>query len=318
MQRRFTLIQGGLIKHWTAPAVATLRDRDWRIDLRRPAAVDGAIFSAWRGLSESQPSLDPFSHPEYLLTAARHGGRGLELALAFVFEPAPEGAEILSGVLPLVMSHPIWGRSVRLWQPTLVRAPVEPLVRTGAAAAAIEALVRHLLTVRPRAGLHLENVPAAGPFLRDLTASGRLTLDTRIGREPVPQEPVVQIRQGEAAEWIESVTDPSGVRDAVERILLAESEATSAPLLAEPDKTAITRVVPRLFAHRGWTSIELGWRGNALVSAAIRLGRPESRILWRALNLEEEQSTQRAADIDVRLCESNRESLPGRLWRAGS
>lgn len=318
MQKRFTLIQGGLIKHWGLSAVAVMRDRGWRIDLRRPAAIDGAIFSAWRGLAEAQASLDPFSHPDYLLTAARHGGRGLELAFAFAFEPTPEGAEILSGVLPLVMPHPVWGRSARLWQPTLAHAPVEPLVRVGAASAAIEALIRHLQTVKPHSGLGLDRVPAAGPFLRELTASERLRLDTRIDRAPIPPEHFVGIRQSEEADWIESVTDPSRVRDAVERVLLADAEASAAPLLADPAKAAITRVVPRLFAHRGWTAIELGWRGDAVVSAAIRLGRPESRILWRSLNLAEEQPTRRTADIDVQLAEDAGDSSPARLRLIGS
>lgn len=320
MQRRFTLIQGGLIKHWAGAAAAEpIRDRGWRIDLRRPSAVDGPTFAAWRDLAEAQLALDPFAHPDYVLTAARHGGRGVELAFAFAYEPAPEGAEILSGVLPLLMPHPVWGRSARLWQPTMAQAPVEPLLRGGTASLAIEALLRHLRTINPRVELRLDRIEAAGRFLRELTGSERLRLDTRIDHMPIPSERIVGIRRIEAVDRIESVTEPSGIRDAVERFLLADAEGSRRPILADPAAAAIARVVPRLFAYRGWACIELGWKGETIVSAAIRLGRQDGRVLWRSVGLREAVQAQRMADADIRLAEGLGELLPAaRLRLVGS
>lgn len=304
MQRRFTLIQGGLIKHWRGPSTAEpLRHRGWRIDLRRPSAVDRTTFAAWRELAEEQEFLDPFSHPDYLLTAARHGGRGLDLAFAFAFEAASDGGDALGGVLPLLMPHPVWGRAARLWHPTLAQAPVEPLFREGAASRATEAVLRHLWTMNPRADLRLDRVRTTGRFVQELQASERLRLDARIDRASIPADQIVRLTESETADWIESVTEPHDIRDAVERYLLADAEISPRPLLADPATSAIARVVPRLFAHRGWACVELRWRGKTVVGAAIRLGRQESRVLWCSVSHETAGPIHRTVDIDLHLVE---------------
>ncbi|MGH1575313.1 hypothetical protein ACRAWG_37555 [Methylobacterium sp. P31] len=119
MARRFTVIQGGL-SEMPAPAMESLPARavSWRVDLRRPAAVDAAAVSAWRAMLVRNAVSDPLRDPDHLLPLAQHrpSGRRVAVALAWSLEPET-GREALRGVVPLAMPHPVWGRRARPWQP---------------------------------------------------------------------------------------------------------------------------------------------------------------------------------------------------------
>ncbi|WP_331289909.1 hypothetical protein [Methylobacterium radiotolerans] len=88
MVRRFTVIQGGRSER---PELAAAPDADsdagagtWRVDLRRPGAVDAASVAAWRAMLVRNAVTDPLRDPDHLLPLAQHrpAGRPVAVALA--------------------------------------------------------------------------------------------------------------------------------------------------------------------------------------------------------------------------------------------
>lgn len=312
MQRRFTIIQGGLAEQ-TRSALSgnTARARGWRIVLRRLTAIGEPEIAAWRALCDHQPNHDPFASPDYLLTAARHAGRGTDIAFAFAYAETAAGGAELAGVLPLTLPHPVWGgASVRLWHPPLAPRPVQPLVPPGAASAVLDALLSHLRADRPRTVLRLGRIKADGEFLRAVASSARLHVELH-PNAAVPGPQLVAIAGKAPGAVIERVTAPDGIRDAVERYLAFDAERARWPLIADPAHSAIVRVVTRLFAQRGLASVELGSRDGAVVSGAIRLGRPGNQVLWRAIDLDEPVPVApRSVDLDIRPVGQSRTNEP--------
>lgn len=311
MQRRFTIIQGGLSERPSVPAMARQPASGWHVVLRRPNAVGEAEEAAWRALAETVSAPDPFAHPDYMLTAAKHGSRGADIAFAFAYRQTLQ-TEDLSYVLPLVLPHPVWGAStVRLWQPAMAPRPVEPLGEAAYAPAVLEAVLGHLQEARPNASLRLGRIPAEGNLVETLAAASGLQV--RIERNPtIPSSRFVSVASRVGEDDLERTDEPVLMRDAVERFLLLDAERSRRALIADPAESAIVRVVTRLFAKRGAARVELGRRGDALVSGAIRLGKPGQDVLWRSVERGEDQiGLLPSADIDVALAHGrSRDDLP--------
>lgn len=281
MQRRFTVIQGGLSAEpaTVAPADAMRAER-WRVALQSARDIADTEIAAWRALAEWQAAPDPFTDPDFLLTAARHATDAIVIALAYA--EFDDGRSTLAGVLPLTLPHPLRGGPARLWQPPLAPRPVEPLFAAASAPAATEAVIRHLQERRSRCGLHLTRLAADARILRALEADARLLCVRRLDPAPVPATSIVAIGPRRPATETESITAPAGIRDAVERFLLADARASARPILDNPAAAATVRVATRLFARRSAVRVELGLHRGTIVSGALWLGRPDRAVLWRS------------------------------------
>lgn len=310
MQRRFTIIQGGLSDTPTVAEAACQPASGWHIVLRRPHAVGEAEEAAWSALADSVSAADPFAHPDYMLTAAKHGSRGADIAFAFAYRQTAQGLD-LAFVLPLALPHPVWGAStVRLWHPALAPRPVEPLGEAAYAPGVLEAVLRHLQEARPNASLRLGRLPADAPLLEALAAASGLSVDIH-RNAVVPASRFVSIagRPPEAA--LERTDAPALMRDAVEQFLLLDAERSRRPLIADPAQSAIVRVVTRLFAKRGEAVVELGRRNGEVVSGAIRLGQREQDVLWRGVDTAEAAAMiAPSADVDVALDQTRSRAEP--------
>ncbi|MBN6820789.1 hypothetical protein JRF84_14495, partial [Methylobacterium organophilum] len=147
MVRRFTVIQGGLSER---PDLAAAPEPDagpeagtWRVDLRRPGAVDGASVAAWRALLVRNAVTDPLRDPDHLLPLAQHRPSGRPVAVALAWSrDARDGHETLRGVVPLAMPHPVWGSRARPWQPA---EPDAAALVERAAAEAVDRALRERL-----------------------------------------------------------------------------------------------------------------------------------------------------------------------------
>lgn len=321
MQRRFTIIQGGLSEGRQAhgsEAGAWSADRvgGWRIALRRPGALDGNEIAQWRALAERAAPHDPFADPDFLAVAGRHApGAGLVFALAFA--RSGSGAERLCGVLPLDRPHPVWGGStMRLWHPGLAPRPVVPVFDAGLAADAMEAVMRHLDARRPLPSLRLSRIAAEGVFLRALRADARLRVATRPGATAIPEGLFVGIGGRDTPSEMVRVESAEGMRDAVERFLLLDARRSRRPLLSDPAAAATLRVVTRLMARRGLAEVELGSTAGEIASGAIRLGRPGERVAWRSVHsVERDAPAPATVDVDLALSGQARGSDGGARLR---
>lgn len=288
MQRRFTLIEGGLSdRRRTDAGAAGAAPVRWRVSLRRPNAVDAVEVAAWRALIARGAEPDPFSDPDYLLTAAQHGAQGLELAFALAWSQGADGTESLRGVLPLAMSRPARGGvAASLWQPPLARASA-PILDADLAEAALTALLDHLRIAQPRASLRLDGIRAASPLMRS-AGEGRLHLDIRATASPVPAARVVDVGPRASAPpaepEVERITDRRRIRDGVEQFLALDARTARAPLIANPIDATLVRVATRLFARRHEVSVELERSDGEIVSGSISLGEG-ARVPWLGAGL---------------------------------
>lgn len=324
MQPRFTIIQGGLPE--TAPRAASpeghpwlslvtdetpivdlLARRGWRVLLRRPSELRDAEIEEWRALAARRTGLDPFSDPDFLVTAALHlplGNTG-GVAFAMAFATGENGIERLRGVIPLALPNPIWGGSaVSLWQAPLCPRPVEPVFDDGAAGDAVEAVLGHLARTKPSAALRLSSLDASGDLVTALRAEARLRVETRQAPAAIPEAQFVTLASRETVSCAERITGADAIRDAVERFLLLDAQRSRRPILPDPAAASTLRVVSRLFARRGLIEVELNSAWGDVVSGAIRLGREGERVIWRSVNLDEAGPAQpRTVDIEVSLPE---------------
>ncbi|WP_331318296.1 hypothetical protein [Methylobacterium mesophilicum] len=114
MVRRFTVIQGGLSERpelaadpelevgAEAGGEAGVEAGTWRVDLRRPGAVDASSVAAWRAMLVRNAVTDPLRDPDHLLPLAQHRPAGAPIAVALAWSrDARDGHETLRGVVPL-------------------------------------------------------------------------------------------------------------------------------------------------------------------------------------------------------------------------
>ncbi|HEX8416486.1 MAG TPA: hypothetical protein VF641_02680, partial [Methylobacterium sp.] len=271
------MIEGGASEAWAdvercrSPAGPAR----WRVDLRRPDAVNEAEVSAWRALLTRIRVAEPFyADPDYLLTAAQHQAGTVDLILAFVWATVDD-RDRLQGVVPLAMPHRLWGHGrVALWQPP--GTTVVPSIDPGASQEVHGALLLHLRGLQSNATLAL-SPPAERPsaFERAL-APLRLARSSIGARACVPRENLVGIRSAGApprpVREFEHVTDPLRLRDAVETFLSLDARVSAEPIVDDPSRAAMVRVVMRRFAERRLASVELGRRDGTIVAAKLRLG----------------------------------------------
>lgn len=317
MRGCFTILQGGLAD--TRPRSGgsdAMRAAGWQVVLRRAGTLHESECAAWRSLCARLPRYDPFSDPDFLLSAARHLARPGEVTFALAHTVAENSDPILRGVVPLVLPHAVWGGSqVRLWHPPIAPRPVDPLSEPGTGSATIEAVITHLARLRSRISLRLDRISADSRLLRDLSADRRLRVEAHPSPAPIPAGQFIEITARETPTWIERVSAVDEVRDATERFLLTDARRSRRRILADPGAATAIRVTTRLFARRGLALIELGHRGADIVSGAIHLGRPEARVLWLSVNLATAPlSLLQTSDVVVRLSEESRMSeRPARL-----
>lgn len=284
MQRRFTLIQGGLCdRRIVVDDPAGAAPARWRVHVRRPSAVDAVEVEAWRALAARQSVPDPFADPDYLMPAAQHGAGGVDVALALVWGVRSDGAETLHGLLPLAMPRPVRGADAELWRAPLTRGSAA-LLDAGLAEPALTAALDHLHAARLGARLRLDGIPADAPLLRG-GEGGRLHLAVRRSAPPVPTVQVVAVGPRPPAARtepeVERITDRRRVRDGVEHFLALDARTSRAPLIADPAAATLVRVVTRLFARRGQVRVELGRRGGEVVSGSVWLGEGNG-VAWRS------------------------------------
>lgn len=271
MGQRFTVIHGGLAGDPTEPVDGAPVDA-WRVDLSAAAQVDEVALLAWRDLLERTGTEDPLRDPDYLLTAARHQARGRQIAFALTWSRHPGGPEMLCGVLPLAIRHPLWGSGrARLWWPPGLSQPA--LVDRGRATMVERALRLRLDGLRRpvalEAGWHAPEPAGA------LTGGGP--------RRPIPPEAMIGVRPAgyRPPPQIERVNDPAAIRDAVEAFLALDARTARKPIVADPGEASMVRVVTRLFARRRAVTVELATRAGEVVAASLHLGTGGATIPWR-------------------------------------
>lgn len=311
MHGRFTVVQGGLADAQPRAVNSdAMRAAGWRVVLRQAGMIEAEETDAWRALCECMPHPDPYADPDFIVTAAQHLARPGEIVFALVHAIAKNGQNMLGGVVPLGLPHPIWGGSqIRLWHPPIAFRPVEPTSAPGVGSAVIEAVVAHLTRLRPRSSLRLDRIKAEGRLMSELCADRRLRVDAQPSPPPIPAGQFVEVVAREAPMRIERIVSPDGVREAVERFLVVDARRSRRPILADPGMATMVRVTTRLFARRGLALIEFGHRGTELVSGAIHLGKPDARILWRSVNAASVPlALPRTADVLVALSEEARAS----------
>ncbi|GJE50188.1 hypothetical protein GOFOIKOB_3231 [Methylobacterium tardum] len=283
MAPRFTVIQGGLLER-AAPATQTVSGfgesrAAWRVDLRRPGAVDAASVSAWRALLVRNAVNDPLRDPDHLLPLAQHRPAGRRIAVALAWDrDAETGLEALRGVVPLAMPHPVLGGRARPWQPD--EAEVAALVETAAAEAVDRALRARLGALRRPIRLAGAVEPARNPVpFRPVLAARRAAPPRRI-----PADSLVGVRP-EGWELpgseIVAVNGPDAVRDAVETFLTLDARTAKRPIIADPAEASFVRVVSRLFARRGALRVEFLRRAGEVVAGTLHLGAGPSAVPWR-------------------------------------
>ncbi|MHB2209110.1 GNAT family N-acetyltransferase [Methylobacterium sp. CM6257] len=280
MARRFTVIQGGL-SELPAPAMeaSAARPASWRVDLRRPAAVDAAAVSAWRAMLVRNAVIDPLRDPDHLLPLAQHRPAGRRVAVALAWSRESEtGREALRGVVPLAMPHPVWGGRARPWQPAESEAAA--LVDSAVAEAVDRALRARLGALRRpiRFAGSIESVHRPEPFRLSLAST------RSVRPRPVPPENVFGIRpegwEPPASEVL-AVTEPEAVRDAVETFLTLDARTARRPIIADPAEASLVRVVSRLFARRGALRVEFLRRAGEIVAGTLHLGAGSASVPWR-------------------------------------
>lgn len=283
MVRRFTVIQGGRSER---PELAAAPDADsdagagtWRVDLRRPGAVDAASVAAWRAMLVRNAVTDPLRDPDHLLPLAQHRPAGRPVAVALAWSrDARDGHETLRGVVPLAMPHPVWGRRARPWRPAEPDAAA--LVERAAAEAVDRALRERLGALRRPLRLVGQSAPAPNPEPRRpvLAASRpagtwRIPAENLIGVRPEGWEP--------AETEMLAVTEPAAVRDAVETFLTLDARTAARPIIADPAEASLVRVVTRLFARRGALRVEFRRRAGAVVAGTLHLCAGANAVPWR-------------------------------------
>lgn len=283
MAPRFTVIQGGLLER-PRPASASACEigeshAEWRVDLRRPGAVDAAAVSAWRALLVRNAVTDPLRDPDHLLPLAQHRPAGRRIAVALAWDrDAETGREALRGVVPLAMPHPVLGGRARPWQPA--EAEVAGLIETAAAEAVDRALRARLGALRRPIRLAGAVEPARSPVpFRPVLAARRWAQPRR-----VPAVSLVGVRpEGwELPETeIVAVTGPDAVRDAVETFLTLDARTAGRPIVADPAEASFVRVVSRLFGRRGALRVEFLRRAGEVVAGTLHLGVGPGAVPWR-------------------------------------
>lgn len=283
MAPRFTVIQGGLSDR-PAPAhvpglLPAERRAVWRVDLRKPAAVDAAAVTAWRALLVRNAVNDPLRDPDHLLPLAQHRPSGRRIAVALAWSrDAETGREALRGVVPLAMPHPIWGVRARPWQPT--EAEAAALVESAAAEAVNRALRARLGALRRPIRLAGLVEPSRRPdSLRPGPAAPR-----PVRPRPIPAGALVGVRPERwepPASEILAVTAPDGVRDAVETFLALDARTARRPIIADPAEASLVRVVSRLFGRRGALRVEFVRRAGEVVAGTLHLGAGPASVPWR-------------------------------------
>lgn len=283
MAPRFTVIQGGLLERPepATQAISGFRESHaaWRVDLRRPVAVDAASVSAWRALLVRNAVTDPLRDPDHLLPLAQHRPAGRRIAVALAWDrDAETGFEALRGVVPLAMPHPVLGGRARPWHP--VEAEGAALVETAAAEAVDRALRARLGALRRPIRLAGAAEPARNPVpFRPVLAARRVALPRRI-----PADSLVGVRpEGWELPGSEilAVTGPDAVRDAVETFLTLDARTAKRPIIADPAEASFVRVVSRLFARRGALRVEFLRRAGEVVAGTLHLGAGPSAVPWR-------------------------------------
>jgi hypothetical protein len=283
MAPRFTVIQGGLLER-PAPVTKTVSrfgesHAAWRVDLRRPGAVDAAAVSAWRALLVRNAVTDPLRDPDHLLPLAQHRPAGRRIALALVWDrDAETGREALRGVVPLAMPHPVLGGRAKPWQPA--EAEITGLIETAAAEAVDRALRARLGALRRpiRLAGAVESARNPVPF-RPVLAARRSAQPRRI-----PADSLVGVRpEGWELPGSEilALTGPDAVRDAVETFLTLDARTAKRPIIADPAEASFVRVVSRLFARRGALRVEFLRRAGDVVAGTLHLGAGPGSVPWR-------------------------------------
>jgi hypothetical protein len=284
MVRRFTVIQGGLSEIPSAAtrsgsqAVAT-RAESWRVDLGRPGTVDENAVSAWRAMLVRDAVSDPLRDPDHLLPLAQHRPAGRRVAVALAWSrDAESGRESLRGVVPLAMPHPVRGGRVRLWQPE--ESVAVGLVETTAAEAVDRALRARLGALRRP--IHLAGTVA--PTRLPVRARPILAASRSAASRVIPAGNLLGIRP---AGWtlptsdMVAVSQPAAVRDAVQTFLALEPRTAHAPIIADPAKASLVRVLSRLFARRGARRVEFLRQAGETVAGTLHLGAGVNAVAWR-------------------------------------
>ncbi|GJE17311.1 hypothetical protein [Methylobacterium marchantiae] len=251
---------------------------DWRIDLRRPHAVEPVEAEAWRALLTRIRWPEPiYADPDYLLTAAVHQSGGRDLVFAFAWSEAGERSR-LRGIVPLAMPHGLWGNGrAQAWYPPgpFLAPTIEPDCHDEVEAA-LRAAIR---AVHPRSTLVLMPPAVTVP------AKAVAPLSAQANGGGIPEKDRVGVRL--AGPWtrsgveIERITEPRRIRDAVEAYLSFDAQVSGEPIVRDPSASSMVRVVTRRFAQRRQTSVDFARKGGVIVAAALRLGSGPGSIVWR-------------------------------------
>ncbi|MDP4003133.1 hypothetical protein [Methylobacterium sp. NEAU K] len=285
MARRFTVIQGGLSEAGATgsepgPPPLAPEATQWRVDLHRPGAVEDGAVAAWRALLARNAIVDPLRDPDHLLPLAQHRPAGRRIALALAWSrDAATGPEILRGVVPLAMPHPVWGRRAEPWQPAEADPP--GLVDMTAAEAVDRALRARLAALRRPIRLvgsvETARVPAPGRPTR--------AVDRPAWPRAIPADALLGVRpegwDAPAASEILAVHEPAAVRDAVETFLALDARTARRPIVADPSEASLVRVVSRLFGRRGALRVEFLRRAGEIVAGTLHLGAGPASVAWR-------------------------------------
>ncbi|WP_026597352.1 hypothetical protein [Methylobacterium sp. 77] len=277
MRQGLSVIEGGRLSE-ADPMGADMDPDDWRIDLRRPHAVEPVEAEAWRMLLTRIRWPEPiYADPDYLLTAAVHQSGGRDLVFAFAWSGEGERSR-LRGVVPLAMPHGLWGNGrAQVWYPP---GPVlAPTIEPGCLDEVETALRAAIRAVHPRSTLVLMPPPAAS------ASEGERTAPRDSVTRAIPARDRVGVRL--TGPWIrdgveiERITEPRRIRDAVEAYLSFDAQVSGSPIVRDPSASSMVRVVTRRFAQRRQTSVDFARKDGILVAAALRLGTGAGSIVWR-------------------------------------
>ncbi|GJD96815.1 hypothetical protein [Methylobacterium iners] len=284
MRARFTVIEGGAGGQSAVEAETLGGEASWRIDLHRPAAVGEAEVAAWRALLTRLRVAEPFrADPDYLLTAAQHQARSVDLVFAFAWNSLA-GREHLQAVIPLAMPHRLWGNGVaEIWHPPGLT--IGPSIDPDRGEKVREALLDHLRGIQPVRAIALD------PQVRRPSLFERTIAPVRSARRAaIPPDSVVGVRPFDAFRSpppeTERIADPERIRDAVEMYLGLDARFSPSPLVNDPSEATMVRVVMRRFAQRRLASVDVMRRDGAAVAARLRLGIGPQALIWRAVDTE--------------------------------